>query len=62
MKVCEVCGEEIDQKDGENRCPSCEEKQRISARRKAQRKAREDALRSIGLVKVRGALVGTYWE
>jgi hypothetical protein len=32
------------------------------ARRRALRRAREDVLRSLGLVKVRGALGGTYWE
>lgn len=32
------------------------------ARQKAARKAREDAYRSCGLVKVRGALGGVYWE
>ena len=31
-------------------------------RAKANRKAKEDAMRSLGLVKVRGALGGTYWE
>lgn len=30
--------------------------------RNATRRAREDAYRSCGLVKVRGALGGTYWE
>lgn len=62
MKVCEVCGEEIYTKDGDNRCEACEDKQRKSAKRREQRKAREDVLRSVGLVKVRGALGGTYWE
>ncbi len=58
MKVCEKCGEEIGTKDGENRCQACEKKEK----RKNQRKAREEALRSCGLVKVRGALGGVYWE
>jgi hypothetical protein len=31
-------------------------------RAKANRRAREDALKSCGLVKVRGALGGVYWE
>jgi hypothetical protein len=30
--------------------------------RKLARRAREDALRSVGLVKVRGAMGGTFWE
>jgi len=65
MKFCNRCGEEIDGKDGENHCPSCEEdiaNSRRNTRAKANRKAREEALRSLGLVKVRGALGGTYWE
>ena len=66
MKLCEVCGEEICTKDGENRCQGCEEIEAKSkaakARRNTNRRAREDALRSCGLVKVRGAMGGTYWE
>jgi uncharacterized Zn finger protein (UPF0148 family) len=71
MKFCNRCGEEISTKDGENFCQACEEamdsvrSQRTdAARRRAVmiRKAREEALRSCGLVKVRGAMGGTYWE
>ncbi len=63
MKVCEICGEEIYTKDGENRCESCEVKV-VNRRAKANaaRRTREAVLRSVGLVKVRGALGGTYWE
>lgn len=73
MKVCEVCGAEIETKDGENRCEECEmllgsprsmirtDAQRLAARRKARRE-RDQAMRDCGLVKVRGALGGTYWE
>ena len=66
MKVCENCGEEINIRDivvGENLCDGCElaeSSKRLRARRS--RQAREEALRSCGLVKVRGALGGTYWE
>jgi hypothetical protein len=65
MKFCEVCCVEIGTKDGENRCAACEEEtqtknRRVKARR--QRKAREQAMKDCGLVKVRGALGGTYWE
>ncbi len=63
MKVCRFCGNEYDGKDGENECRSCEDagaKKRAAARKN--RKAREAALRSIGMVKVRGSLGGTYWE
>lgn len=62
MKFCEMCGDEIATKDGENRCADCDGKARASAKRKAQRKAREDVMRSLGLVKVRGAMGGVYWE
>lgn len=46
MKVCESCGEEIDTKDGENRCGNCDEsavqKKREQLRnRRANRKARD---------------------
>jgi ribosome-binding protein aMBF1 (putative translation factor) len=67
MKVCEICGEEISTRDGENVCLSCEDaqdskqKQKL-ARARANRKANDAVLRSLGLVKVRGALGGTYWE
>lgn len=69
MKFCESCGEEIYTKDGENLCTACEDaaesKTKAAARRakaNANRRAREAALRSCGLVKVRGALGGVYWE
>ena len=62
MKFCEVCGVEICTKDGENRCDSCEEKSRKSKKATARRRATEAALMSLGLVKVRGAMGGTYWE
>ena len=63
MKVCERCGVEIATRDGENMCPKCDEgKRRKNAKRRAARKAREAVMRSLGLVKVKGALGGTYWE
>jgi len=62
MKVCEICGEEVGTKDGDNVCSSCESKQLQKASRRRQRREREEVLRDIGLVKVRGALGGTYWE
>ena len=63
MKFCESCGVEIATRDGENRCTVCEggnKPKRTKAR--SQRKARESVLESLGLVKVRGALGGVYWE
>jgi len=66
MKFCEVCGVEIDTRDGENRCSACEDRERdtrvAKAKRGSMRRAREQALRDCGLVKVRGALGGVYWE
>lgn len=65
MKTCEKCGEEIATKDGENLCPECEQEQADKAKRakrNAARRERESVLRDLGMVKVRGALGGTYWE
>lgn len=65
MKVCELCGEEIATRDGENRCLKCDTGAETPAKRKdrnADRRARDDAMRSLGLTKVRGAMGGTYWE
>ena len=69
MKVCEHCGIEIHTHDGENLCAACDVAQangdaaRLARiRRNARRRERDAALRSLGLVKVRGALGGTYWE
>lgn len=65
MKVCEKCGIEINGRDGENTCPDCDKETRSKARRARAREDREDreyVMESCGLVKVRGALGGTYWE
>jgi hypothetical protein len=65
MKVCDKCGVEIYTKDGDSLCSECEDaanrEKRLRGRREA-RRAHDEALRSLGLVKVRGALGGTYWE
>ena len=71
MKVCEKCGDEINTRDGDNRCSSCDRDcfgdrdgkrtQRLR-RAKANRKDRASVMQDLGLVKVRGALGGTYWE
>jgi predicted nucleic acid-binding Zn ribbon protein len=61
MKFCKVCGEEIDTPDGINTCKECRKLSNRSKQR-ANRKARESVLRDLGLVKVRGALGGVYWE
>ena len=68
MKVCEVCGDEISTRDGENRCPNgCQVAKGVpqadkKAKARRQRQARDEVMRSLGLVKVRGAMGGTYWE
>ena len=65
MKFCESCGDEIATKDGENLCDGCDQAAANGQRRTratAMRRERESLLRSCGLVKVRGALGGTYWE
>ncbi len=64
MKVCETCGEELGTKDGDNECRECEDNASKARRAKARasRKARDQVMRDCGLVKVRGALGGTYWE
>jgi hypothetical protein len=60
MKVCERCGDEIATKDGDNLCAKCEAQPvRKTKRRRSERDA---VMRSLGLVKVKGALGGTYWE
>ena len=66
MKVCRVCGDQVATKDGDNHCRDCEQAleshtRRIN-RRVARRREREQVLRDLGLVKVKGALGGTYWE
>lgn len=64
MKFCAKCNEEIYTKDGENLCEACERASQEGKKRrvKAQRSARHDALTSIGLVRVRGAMGGVYYE
>ncbi len=60
MKVCQNCGEEISTRDGVNSCRTCKIKSK--EQRKANKRAIDDAMRSCGLTKVRGAMGGTYWE
>lgn len=70
MKVCEVCGEEMCGRDGENICSGCldDESYPTPVARKKRDRARarlcerEDVLRSLGMTKVKGSLGGTYWE
>ena len=60
MKVCNCCGVEIYTKDGDNLCPDCHKI--IGKKTKQNRKEREQVMRGLGLIKVKGALGGTYWE
>lgn len=65
MKVCEHCGDEIFTKDGDNKCRQCERASRGKRKlfeRNIRKLAMEYALESCGLVKVKGAMGGTYWE
>jgi len=64
MKVCERCGDEISTRDGVNYCHQCENDidNDKKNKHKEARKAKEEMLKSLGLVKVCGALGGTYWE
>lgn len=62
MKVCSRCGVEICTRDGENKCPECENAVRTSPKKRKTKKALESAMSDLGLVKVRGALGGIYWE
>ena len=79
MKVCEICGNEIFTRDGDNRCDrvKCQDAPEVEvepehkpftvgATLKTKRKRRTNSndaiMRSLGLVKVRGALGGVYWE
>lgn len=62
MKVCEICGDEIGTKDGDNRCEKHEHTVRTPRKTKRQRSSRDSIMRDLGLTKVRGAMGGTYWE
>lgn len=67
MKTCERCGEEmVGADESETVCSKCEAAQTaklIKSRAAAQRRREKEAvLKSMGLVKVKGALGGTYWE
>jgi len=64
MKCCESCGDEISTRDGENKCEKCDDSPARAKRAKARanRRARESVMRSLGLTKVRGAMGGVYWE
>lgn len=65
--MCNKCGVEIDGLDGDNYCPDCENGNTSLPSKKKKTKTltqadREEILRDLGLVKVKGALGGTYFE
>lgn len=72
MKACENCGVEISRGDGAKLCQYCGSIEDLTrrtalgsekrARAKRLLEARQSVIRDLGLVKVRGALGGTYWE
>ncbi len=62
MKVCERCGDEIATKDGDNKCRVCDETPHKKPKAKRRRSVRDEVMASLGLVKVRGAMGGTYYE
>lgn len=64
MKFCQICGDEIYTKDGDNICLNCEDAEitHVRGKRRGIKKAREQAMLDMGLVKVRGAMGGVYWE
>ncbi len=62
MKVCESCDTEISSKDGDNRCESCEKKKSRNKRAAENRRAMREAMKSLGMTRVRGALGGVYYE
>jgi len=65
MKFCARCGEEIDTRDGENLCAVCDGMAAEGLKRsraRAMRRARHEALTSLGLTRVRGACGGVYYE
>jgi hypothetical protein len=55
MGTCRDCGAEVSGRS--KRCEPCKRKRRGRMRRE-----REEVMRSCGLVKVRGARGGIYWE
>ena len=62
-KTCVVC-KGLHYRTGKRTCGSvaCMSKNLANAKRRRARRDRESCLRDLGLVKVKGALGGTYWE
>ena len=66
MKICEMCGDEISTKDGEGLCEACEDAQDCGRKTRrggrSNRRMVDSVMADLGMVKVRGALGGTYYE
>jgi uncharacterized membrane protein YvbJ len=62
MKVCTKCGVEIYSRDGENRCSKCAQGKSPRKSKGLTAKQRHAILTDLGLVRVRGAMGGTYYE
>ena len=63
MKLCKICGREISTRGGINECNSCHNSTNTKrAVLKQERKEQDSLLEDIGLVKVKGAMGGIYWE
>lgn len=62
MKFCGKCGVEIYTKDGDNKCPLCNSGKTKKDVAKANRQARHQAMIDLGLVRVKGAMDGIYYE
>lgn len=60
MKVCSKCSSEISTRDGDNTCPNCKKGKTRNTRRS--RREIDDVMASLGLVRVKGAMGGTYYE
>jgi hypothetical protein len=58
---CKGCKAEF---DGGPDCTNCQERKRYERNRRERlaRKAKKEVYESLGMVKVRGSLGGTYWE
>jgi hypothetical protein len=56
MKTCETCERE------QKQCAECERKERRRVAAKRRRQATRDVYASLGMVRVRGALGGVYYE
>lgn len=62
MKACSICLNEIHTRDGVNTCAKCENRSEKNKKARQNRKRMDDAMASIGLVRVRGSMGGTYYE